>query len=342
MSKTRVRFGPGDVLLLLDTSWTVPYWNEVRRAQSQGALAGAMIYDLLPLMVPQSFTIHQRRHFQSWWNNAYPQVDFITAISRSVYRDVLDFHSTLGTRKIPLPGGAFRLGADFHSPRADLPIREQLASLGDARPFYLCVGTFSPRKQQALLLDAFEKLWRQGANASLVYIGGSGWHSESFVRRLQSHPKWGRSLFWHADLNDAELDWSYQHAAGLITASLGEGFNLPIVEALRKNCPVFASDLPVHGEVGGDFARYFPKDSAEELARLIQESAAKHEPSANGFTWPSWTESCEELIELIQTLAEECRARMGSREATKHAPCERHTHIARQTSFATDKDGGEH
>jgi glycosyltransferase involved in cell wall biosynthesis len=309
-SKTRLGFLPEDILILLDSSWTTPYWSEIRRAQEHGTLVGAMLYDLLPMQFPNSFTRHQRRHFHLWWDKAYHQADFVTSISESVCRDVFEYHKALETRPAKLPGGAFRLGADFLDGHSGAPVRRELSAL-QTQPVYLSVGTLSPRKQQALILDAFERLWSRGINASLLYAGGNGWGSEAFIHRLRNHPEWGKSLFWRADLNDAELDWCYEHAAGLITASLGEGFNLPIVEALHKRCPVFASDIPVHREVGGGFASYFPKDDPIPLAGQIKRhclaGTLDNQTPIDRFHWPNWNTSCAELIQLIQNLAQQCR-----------------------------------
>jgi glycosyltransferase involved in cell wall biosynthesis len=49
--------------------------------------------------------------------------------------------------------------------------------------------------------------------------------------------------------DDAALRAHYRRAAWLVSPSLLEGFNLPIVEALACGTPVLASDLPVHREL---------------------------------------------------------------------------------------------
>ena len=305
-SKSRLEFTSRDILLLLDSSWTTPYWNHMRQAQQAGAVVGAMVYDLLPIRLPDMMTAQHRNLFIDWWQEVYHCVDFITAISQSVYGEVREYHERHQGRGKRLFGGAFPLGSDFLSSMADDSVRHSLQTLVNTRtperpqPFYLCVGTFSPRKQQALVLKAFDKLWNRGGNASLVYIGGSGWHSEDLIRRLQSHSQWRKSLFWFADLKDDELSWCYRQSAGLIAASIAEGFDLPIVEALHHGCPVLASDIPVHREVGQDFADYFSPHSPDKLALLLEQHLAKgcldNITSPKDFTWPNWQESCHELL----------------------------------------------
>ena len=129
--------------------------------------------------------------------------------------------------------------------------------------------------------------------------------------RLRHHPQIGEKLFWFEDLSDDEVDYCYHHTAGLITTSYAEGFNLPIVEALSRGCPVLASDVPVHREVGSPYAAFFPSRDATALARLI----ADHQRSGllpgakspDGFRWPGWSESCREmLLRVIELSGDSC------------------------------------
>ena len=53
----------------------------------------------------------------------------------------------------------------------------------------------------------------------------------------------------HLKLSDEELIAAYQRAEALLFPSAGEGFGLPVLEAMAAGCPVLASDLPAHNEV---------------------------------------------------------------------------------------------
>ena len=313
-SRNRLPFGPNDVLLLLDSSWQIPYWKEVQAAQRNGALVGAVVYDLLPLSFPASFTSQQIDLFQEWWEKAYVYADFMASISESVYQDILAYEASPPGRKKPIIGGAFRLGADLTRTSTAYQGRQELPAIFENRPkqnplpIYLSVGTFSPRKNQTLILDSFDRLWAAGSQVGLLFAGGSGWHSEALIRRIQTHAEFGKKLYWYADLNDEELHDCYRRANGLITASLGEGFNLPIVEALHQGCPVIASDLPVHQEVGGKSACYFRQNDGQALSRIIQDhchsGTLSNARPLEDFRWPNWNESCHELLQLIQSLVE--------------------------------------
>jgi glycosyltransferase involved in cell wall biosynthesis len=55
------------------------------------------------------------------------------------------------------------------------------------------------------------------------------------------------------------------------TAAYAETFAHPLVEAMASGLPVIASDLPVHQEICGRAAEYFPRFSPEALAEKLVE-----------------------------------------------------------------------
>jgi alpha-1,2-rhamnosyltransferase len=134
-------------------------------------------------------------------------------------------------------------------------------------------------------------------------IGVIGWNCSSIIKRLHNHEQLGKKLFVFHDINDIELLFIYKQAKALITASIMEGFGLPIIESLSRRCPVLASDIPVYREVGGDFCSYFDLEDSSSLADIIikWEKTGQEPPhrNLNEFKWPTWKESTEELLKKI-------------------------------------------
>ena len=56
-----------------------------------------------------------------------------------------------------------------------------------------------------------------------------------------------------------------------VTPAYAESFAHPLVEAMSSGLPVIASNLPVHREICGEAARYFPRFSSLSLAERIIE-----------------------------------------------------------------------
>lgn len=63
-----------------------------------------------------------------------------------------------------------------------------------------------------------------------------------------------------------QLSQVYASCDLFITAAYSETFAHPLAEAMASGIPVIASDLPVHREICGDAALYFPRFSPAELA----------------------------------------------------------------------------
>jgi glycosyltransferase involved in cell wall biosynthesis len=97
------------------------------------------------------------------------------------------------------------------------------------------------------------------------------------------------------------------NAAGLVLASLYEGFGLPPLEAMACGVPVLVSRSASLPEVCGDAALYCDAESVEDIARGIQELlsneatrarlAVDGRRRAEGFSWDGAGERMASLIE---------------------------------------------
>jgi glycosyltransferase involved in cell wall biosynthesis len=70
---------------------------------------------------------------------------------------------------------------------------------------------------------------------------------------------------------DEDLADLYRSAIVCVAASRDEGFNLLPLEALACDAIVICSDIPVHRELYGDFATFFPPESPDLLAGAIRD-----------------------------------------------------------------------
>ncbi|MBI3839411.1 MAG: glycosyltransferase [Planctomycetia bacterium] len=310
-SLSGVRPGAGDVLLLTDTIWNTPeVWDGIRLAVSRGAVLGAVVYDLIPLHFAELYGPYFPKVFEEWFDNVTELADFVVCISQSVWEDVqgyLAMHDAIAHRRAPLAGGWFRLGEGLDTRAAGGDVRPELARLFGKNHLdnpYLVVGSFDPRKDQATVIEAFDRLWAGGSPARLVTIGrGCPGQPTPLEQLVMRHSQHGGKLFCFHDVEDAELDFCYRNSAALITASYAEGFNLPIVESLSRGRPVLASDIPVHREVAGAHAAYFRPRAADALADLVlryhRGELRQSLGRLDSFRWPNWLESSRELIERI-------------------------------------------
>jgi glycosyltransferase involved in cell wall biosynthesis len=163
----------------------------------------------------------------------------------------------------------------------------------------LCVAAVRPHKNQELLVRALPRL---PSDAVLVLAG----HPEPYARTLEALAgELGVADRVHIAgyVDDAELEALWDMAACAAFPTLGEGFGLPVVEALVRGVPVACSDIPVLREVGGTLPRYFDPRDPDGAARAIAEALdGPHDDAAatawaRRFTWEAAAEGTFDAYE---------------------------------------------
>ncbi|WP_289020737.1 glycosyltransferase family 1 protein [uncultured Desulfobacter sp.] len=300
---------PGDLLLLLDSTWYADIWPSVEKVRERGGQVISVIYDLIPITHPQFCDDYLAQVFKNWFMASQGRVDGYVAISRTVRDDLKNFlQDHLEAPPVSERFGYFYLGADFKPATIDaMTVRQDVMDMFEDRPVYLIVSTVEPRKNHAYLLDTFDLLWHRDKDVSLLIIGRRGWKVEKLIERISSHPMFGKNLFFREDIGDSELQYCYSRARALVFPSIAEGFGLPIIEALNSGLPVIASDIPVHREIGKNYIGYCDIHDPESLAKLItgiEEKGLCDEVPLVQDThgWISWEESSRMLFEACANI----------------------------------------
>jgi glycosyltransferase involved in cell wall biosynthesis len=160
--------------------------------------------------------------------------------------------------------------------------------------FVLAVGTLEPRKNLPRLVAAYGDLDAQlQARHPLVVVGALGWKTGETLDALRSLGSRCTLLGYVSDAALAEL---YRRCAVFCYPSLGEGFGLPVLEAMAAGAAVLTSNLSSLPEVGGDAVEYAdPRDVASiagGLQRLLTDESRRAEltgrargRAAREFSW---------------------------------------------------------
>lgn len=301
-----IRFMPGDVVILADATWNVQGWSAaVSSAKDMGASVVPIVHDLLPWSHEQFFAPLFCAQFKRWLTKMIPLADACVCISNATANALRQFAAAEGLAAALPPVGVFSLGANLTAtvsePRPEVATVFRTAD----RPF-LMVGTIEPRKNHALVLDAFERFWAAGGKAPLVVIGRPGWQCEATLRRFAALVAAGRAFTHIGDATDSDLQYAYRNARCLIFPSVAEGFGLPIAEALAQGLPAIASDIPVHREIAGDMATYIPLGDPGYLFELLRSieicSSVLRAPAPGTLHLPTWAESAAALQSEIDRL----------------------------------------
>lgn len=271
-----VEVAKGDIFFGLDLAAHTlpPLEGHLRQWKRVGITINFMVYDLLPLSRPEWFSSRLAANFRRWIGVLARQADRCICISEATSQDLQrHLKAFSGARRpeiVTVP-----LGADLDASFPSRGIPEDHAHLTDwlrGRRAVLAVGTVEPRKGHDKLLAAFDHLWQDepGSDLSLVIVGRAGWKTDRLQEKIRTHQELGKRLVWVEQASDDVLAELYRECTGLVSASLAEGFGLPLIEALRHGLPVLARNIPVFREVGGDLFNYFDDDAPAAFAASIR------------------------------------------------------------------------
>ncbi len=136
------------------------------------------------------------------------------------------------------------------------------------KPYILFLGTLEPRKNIERLIDAYLALPKILQDTyDLVLAGGLGWKSEALHAKIVAHSDKIHALGF---VDDATAVGLMKQASCFAFPSLYEGFGLPILEAMRLDCPVLTSTDPACMEVSGDAALHVDPLSVDSINQGLQ------------------------------------------------------------------------
>lgn len=193
------------------------------------------------------------------------------------------------------------LGVDrtvFHEPDvAAVEDARIAATLPEGAPWIAFLGTIEPRKNVTALLDAYAAVRSARAAGGadtpwLVLSGARGWDEAAIARLDALQPTDHVIEAGYLPLED--LAGFLGGAEFVVYPSLGEGFGLPVVEAMASGACVLTTRRLSLPEVGGDAAVYTEPDAtalAAAMTALLDDPAlvASHRAAAlaraDEFTW---------------------------------------------------------
>jgi glycosyltransferase involved in cell wall biosynthesis len=300
-----ITFMPGDVFLMLDSSWGryrefFPIFDSARRG---GASVVTAIYDLLPITLPVGNIVDGGKEwFTGWFEDAVASSDGLLCISHSVADDVKKHISNkLGAAKKPKIG-YWHLGSDIKAATTTTTNTATTETLQNLQ-YLLMVGTIEPRKSHIVALASMEKCWSEGLDLCLCIVGKEGWMVSDLMTRLRNHPQLGKKLFVFEDASDDEIQFLYSKAKALLFISKGEGFGLPLVEAANFGTPIICSNIPVFREIAGNFATYVnhedPIKLADEVKEWLKLCETGNLPDTRQMPRLTWEESAAALLDVV-------------------------------------------
>lgn len=222
---------------------------------------------------------------------------YIFCVSENTKKDLVKILDIDPSKIIKAPPAANK---DFF----EKPSQNQLSKVRDKyklpNEFLLSVSTIEPRKNQKLILEAFEELKDDYPNLDLVLIGGKGWGDHSFLNKKSSR------VHLTGYVPFEELKYFYNLSKAFLFPSIYEGFGIPALEAIATGTPVISSNNSSLPEVCGNAAIYIDPYSKEDLtgaikkiisdAKLRQSLLNKASKQSRVFSWEKTAKILHETL----------------------------------------------
>jgi len=171
------------------------------------------------------------------------------------------------------------------------------------RPYLFQLGALEPRRGLDLAFAALAALGGRFPDLELLLAG----EPRAPVPELERLPSNVRHF---GRVDDGDLPALLAEAAAVLAPSRGEGFDLPVLEALACGAVVVLSDIPVHLEHFGDAAESFTSGDAAALAAalttVLTDSDRARALRAAGVARAAafdWKDSARRHLELWRALA---------------------------------------
>lgn len=250
------------------------------------------IHDLNFLAEYERSTLHKQRYFRLIQERVN-RADFITYISEFSRQQAMAYLNIDHKPSKVIYNGCNKPDAAHFRTPAYVP----------TKPFLFSIGLFMSRKNFHVLPALLV-----GTDYELVLAGLN--HFEYKQRVLDAAKEAGvlDRVKLVGPISDEEKFWYYQHCEAFLFPSIGEGFGLPIIEAMWFGKPVFLSTETCLPEIGGDVAYYFKSFDADAMRQAFAEGMQhylqtmpmqKIKEHAAQF---SWSKAAHEYMEVYKSL----------------------------------------
>ena len=283
--------------------YTLPLVSAVRRRQRHVVT----LHDATFFSDPDLHLGVKARFFRTWTGISVRLADALIAPSEATEGEVLRYTHADPARFSVIPHG---VDHDRFRPPTPGEVAELRAWLGIApeQVYVAFLGTLEPRKNVPALVRAFCQAFGDAADPPvLVLAGGGGWDdgidpalAEVPDRLTVLRPGFVPDGLVPALLGGAEV---------VAYPAFGEGFGLPVLEAMACGAAVLTTDRLSLSEVGGEAVWYARSPDAADLAvaltALLADPAERQRLGAAGlaraaaYTWDATARLHEQVYESV-------------------------------------------
>ncbi|MDR6123329.1 glycosyltransferase involved in cell wall biosynthesis [Bacillus sp. SLBN-46] len=270
------------------------------------------IHDLLHTAYPQYVSDNL-----DWHNNYYqqfsPSFDAVITVSNFSKQTIIQ-NLQIPEEKIHVIYQDAPIGFERVLDEGDIGKIKEKYKLPDV--FAIYPASYNPHKNHLNLLKAILSLRDHYNKEVYLVLTGYTYKGNIIFQRVlnflkQHHLEKQVKILDYVPQN--EMPFLYFHATFLLFPSLYEGFGIPLVEAMRAQCPIVCSNRGSIPEIVEEAALQFNPDNTDEIAlqilKVLNPQTRQYllEKSNERVKIFSWEDSAKETLEVFESVMQKGR-----------------------------------
>jgi len=236
------------------------------RVNRSGIKSVVTIHDVLFKQFPNEFPLIDRLIYQRKWKRSCKMADAVVTVSEATKKALFN-HYQVPFKKIevihPIVDDTY---ASNFPPEQINKTRKRYDLPPD---FILYVGEVRERKNLMLLMEAYDQL--PADERVPIVVVGRGKKYKNKVEKYVESKAWADQVKWEDNfVPTQDLRIIYQLASVFVYPSLGEGFGIPVAEALLSKTAVITSNTTSLPEAAGPDSLCIQPTSAPKLKEALQ------------------------------------------------------------------------
>ncbi|MDZ4666418.1 MAG: glycosyltransferase family 1 protein [bacterium] len=263
----------------------------------------AVVHDINFHHYPNDLKYFYRKYYNFFMPKFVAAADCIATVSEFSKRDLVETYGTEPT-KISVVYNGINEGYKKLGTERQLETQNKFSQ---GKPYFLFVGSQSPRKNLVRLIEAFNLFKiKSGSPYKLLIVGASFWGDEAIEDVLKKCEHIDDIIFTGRVIQ-SDLEDIMGSAFALSFLSYFEGFGIPLVEAMECEVPIICSNASCMPEIAGDAAVYVNPFNVNEISEgmlklyqnpaLVQTVIEKGKEQKLKFSWDKTAEKLWHLIE---------------------------------------------
>jgi len=213
------------------------------------------IFDLAIFKFPETFSFIYRLYFKWGLRNSIKYSNYFFTDSNSVKEEIIDYFRINESKVFVV---YYLIRNEIFS-KINIKNEKQ----------FLFVGVMEKRKNISLLCKTFKKFIDFYPEYKLVLIGKPGYGFKEISYFINDCP----NISYLNYVSKDKLIEEYTKSCAFIFPSLYEGFGIPVIEAMKYELPIIASDIPTNKELNnrhnGNFIFFDPNNEESLLNAMI-------------------------------------------------------------------------